>query len=303
MSTLAISSFSLYGNLGPLRLGIRDADGNKQVFEMPMPQNTTLEEFAVDVRERLGLATIEVCQLQVEDDDRRIETLASALRDAGVEVLTMPIDVGSLSTSRGAQLDEDIADIEHWFDVAVSLGATYVRVNAGLADGDDREEDRASLVGALSALADSASSRGLRLLVENHGGASSEPDYLLGLRSDVGADKLGILLDLGNFPPVQQVSQARMSGSPLDDTQIDTDEVYERIAALAPHADLVHAKAYDARSDGRPLLDIDRALGIVADAGYDGSISVEWEGSQDDPWAGTTATAAAVRRAFPNLVG
>lgn len=301
MSHLAISSFSLFGKLGPLRLKIRDGEGNRLDFAMPMRQETTLEQFASDAVAKLGVSTVEICQLQVEDDDQRIENLRASLVADGIRVLTMPIDVGSLSSSRGAHLEEDIADIEHWFDVAQRLGAANVRVNVGLADGHVGDEDRGALVDALTRLSDAASTRGMRLLVENHGGASSQPEYLLTLREEVGADRLGILLDLGNFPPVQNISQARMSGAPVDDLSVNTEEVYRRIAALAPHADLVHAKAYDPRSDGTPLLDIDRALAIVADAGYSGSVTVEWEGSQDDPWAGTAHTAEAVRRAFPAL--
>lgn len=301
MSQLAISSFSLHQKLGPLRLQLRDAEGNRQIFEMPLPQEITLEEFATNVSRSIGSSAIEICQIQLEDDSERIARLRAHLDELGIRVLNMPIDAGNLASSTGAHLEEDIADIEHWLDIAKILGAQYARVNAGLALDDPGEENRDSLVSSLRRLGDSAAARGIKLLVENHGGLSSDPDYLIALQEEVGVEKLGILLDLGNFPPVQGVSQARMSGQPVDDLAVDAEPVYGYIERLAPHAELVHAKAYDTRSDGSPLLDIDRALKIVADAGYSGHVSVEWEGSLGDPWNGTKATADSVRSAFPEL--
>ncbi len=301
MSQIAISSFSLNQKLGPLRLVFRDAEGVKQPFEMPMPQEITLEQFASKVAEDFGVTAIEICQIQLEDDDERIGRLRTELAALNVRVLTMPIDVGSLAVATGDHLEEDVADIEHWLDIAQSFGAVYARVNVGVPHGYEGQEQRESLVASLRRLAAAAAERGLKLLVENHGGSSSDPDYLLALREEVGVNQLGILLDIGNFSPVQDVSVAKLSGKEVDDLAIDAEIVYDHIARLAPHAELVHAKAYDPRSDGTPLLDVDRALKIVADAGYTGSVSVEWEGQKIDPWTGTSATLDAVRRAFPAL--
>jgi hypothetical protein len=67
-----------------------------------------------------------------------------------------------------------------------------------------------------------AGQRGLQLLVANHGGASSDPDILLARREEVGPEILGILLDVGNFEPITDVSLARIlpaarSGSDFED--------------------------------------------------------------------------------------
>ncbi|MEW1813333.1 sugar phosphate isomerase/epimerase family protein [Pseudarthrobacter phenanthrenivorans] len=269
-----------------------------------MPAEHTLEEFAQQVRDRFGLDAVELCQIQFDESSpERVDRLKSSLDNAGVRVLTVPIDVGDLSSDNAGHREEDVAAITRWLDIAQALGARYVRVNTGTPHANGPSDNIDGLVTALSTLADASRRRGLELLIENHGGASSDPEYLLEVQRRVGSDKVGILLDLGNFEPVNQVSMARMLGTEVDDMNIDTEPVYERIARLAPVASLVHAKAYDPRSDGSPLLDLDRALGVVAAAGYAGSISIEWEGQQGDPWIRTQETLDAVRRAFPVLAG
>jgi len=302
VSTIAVSSFSLHRVLGPVRFEVPAAEGGYQEVELPFPREHTLEEFAVLVRDRFGVDAIELCQIQFDSSsDERVEELASALRSAGVRVLTVPIDIGDLAGGSDGERATDVARIERWFTIAHRLGATYVRVNTGSPLVGAQSEDRVGLVTALRALASSAESLGVRLLVENHGGLSSDPDFVLALREEVGPEHLGILLDLGNFEPLITISHARFSGENMADVGLELEPVYDKIARLAPVATLVHAKAYDPASDGSPLLDLDRALGIVAATGYQGSISIEWEGVSGDPWVRTGETVAAVRAAFPNL--
>jgi hypothetical protein len=302
MSTIAVSSFCLYRELGPLYLSGRDAEGQRTVSEFPLPTMLTMAEFIAAVPERFGVFEVELCQIHFQENTRDyIGLLKNALEDAGVSLRALPIDVGNLSDPDPAHRDEDIAEITQWFDVAATLGAEFVRVRIGDGSVDDLREDDSSVVESLNTLADRAESRGLRLLIENHGGASSTPDVLASIIDKVGRTRLGMLLDLGNFEPISEVSTARILGHDADDSSLETEQVYERIAKIAPFASLVHAKAYDPRTDGTPLLDLDRALTIVADAGYTGDVSIEWEGLQGDPWDRTLETMAAVRRVFPDI--
>ena len=300
MSYIAVSSFSLYRELGPLSLSRRDADGVVQVTQFPLPSIHTLEEFVALVPQRLGVSTVELCQMQFGDaSPERIAALRSALQAAEVELLTLPIDLGDLSDP--THTEEDVAAIVLWFDIAQQLGARYVRVRIGSASPEQLRADRSHVVDALRELAAAAYERGLQLLVENHGGASSDPDILLALREEVGPENLGILLDVGNFEPITDVSIARILGGDADDSGLETEHVYDKIARIAPVATLVHAKAHDPKSDGSPLLDLNRALQVVAASAYDGPISIEWEGVDGDPWARTTQTIETVKRVFPTL--
>jgi len=302
MPQLAVSSFSLHSVLGPIAIERRDEDGVLKVKSFDFPQQHTLEEFAALARERLHVSAIELCQIQFDaHDPARIEALRAGLDAAGMRLLTLPIDNGDFGTHDPRWRAEDEARTMAWFRIASTLGARFVRVNAGAPGSTLSDEVRPALVETLRRLGDAAGALGLSLLVENHGGTSSDPAFLLALRDEVGTDRLGLLLDLGNFDPLVSLSHARFADPDCDDAGLDFEPLYARIAALAPHASLVHAKAVDPARDGSPLPNVPRALSIIAAAGYAGDVSIEWEGRRGDPWEKTAEVVAQVRAAFPAL--
>ncbi len=302
MPTLAVSSFSLHSVLGPISIERRDEAGALQAMSFAFPREHTLEEFAAIVRQRLGVSAIELCQIQFDaHDPARIEALRTALDAAGVRLQTLPIDLGDFGGLNPAWRAEDEARTIGWFHIARTLGARFVRVNAGSPGSTLADEARPVLLETLRRLGDAAGDLGLSLLVENHGGTSSDPDFLLDLLDQVGRERLGLLLDLGNFDPLVSLSHARFADPDADDAGLDFEPLYANIARLAPHASLVHAKAVDPARDGSPLPDLPRALKIVADAGYAGDVSIEWEGHRGDPWDMTAQVVAQVRAAFPAL--
>lgn len=294
---VAVSSFSLRQQLGPIRLGYRDAEGNDAEFVLPMPQLIELEEFPALVRERCGVDLIEICQIQFADaSDARIASVRAALDAAGVGLLTVPIDVGNLADpSAEVRRDSETAIIE-WFDIAAKLGLRYVRVNAG--SPLEPRIELAHVVESFDRLADCAAERALGLLVENHGGPSSEPDLLLELIADVGTDRLGLLLDTGNFEPLISYASAAFTGQKASTEGLDFTPVYERVARLAPYAQVVHAKAHEFQGDAHHPVDLGRALGLVKAAGFDGPVTVEYEGNEGDPWQQTARTVQLVREVF-----
>jgi sugar phosphate isomerase/epimerase len=300
MSTIAVSSFSLVSLLGPLHVEYRDANGDLVETTMDIPQQHTIEEFIALTKSRLGVDAVELCQIQLGPlDGTRIDSIRAALDDNGVRLLTVPVDAGDLSGATPEQRIADTERIREWIRVAARLGATYVRVNTGSPTAGSTREDRVGLVEALTILSDEARAQGVELLIENHGGLSSDPEYLLDIREQVGADRVGILLDLGNFEPLIGIAHARLAGGTPDDTDLDTSRVYESIARLAPVASLVHAKAHDPASDGSALYDLGKALAIVAGSGYTGPISIEWEGMLGNPWENVATVLGTVREAFP----
>lgn len=293
---IAVSSFSLRQQLGPIRLGYRDAEGNDAEFVLPMPQVIELEQFPALVRERCDVDLIEICQIQfAAASDSRIEAVRTALDAAGVGLLTVPIDVGNLADPSAQARRESEAAIVSWFDISSRLGSRYVRINAG--SPFQPEIELARVIDSMDRLADSAAERGLGLLVENHGGPSSDPDVLLELLEAVGTDRLGLLLDTGNFEPLITYASAAFTGQQVTE-EFDFAPVYERVERLAPYASVVHAKAHEFRGDAHHPVDLEQALRVVAATGFAGPITVEYEGNDGDPWQQTARTVELVRNIF-----
>lgn len=302
MPYAAVSSFSMHSRLGPIHLETRDDHGVLQPLQFVFPKQYSFKDFAEIAQTKLGVKAIELCQLQFDDVElANVDALRRTLDDRGMKTITMPIDVGDLTAESDIYRSDDVRRIARWFEVGARLGVDFVRVNANSPYGGAGEASK-GVVNALKDLSDQAQKLNLRLLVENHGGSSSNADFMLQLLDDVGRDRLGLLLDLGNFEPLIGVSHARFQGRDAQTDGLDFNPVYESIRRLAPFATLVHAKAIDPGPDGKPLLDLTAALGIVASAGYSGSVSVEWEGQLGDPWERTAETLSIVRSAFPDLL-
>jgi sugar phosphate isomerase/epimerase len=295
---LSVSSYSLRQCLGPIRFAGRGPDGLPASFVWDQPQTMTLFEFPGQVKERLGIEAVEICQFHIaEHTPEYLAKLRRALEAAQVRLINMPIDVGNISDSNPAYREEDLAAIEAWMRAAADLGAEMVRVNASAPRPHAAPAPLEVTVESYRRLVRTAETLGLKLLIENHGGITADPEVIVAIVEAVGPDHLRTLVDIGNFEPLLTLQHDIMQGqAPYE---VDPTPVYASIARIAPYAGLVHAKTYDFDEKGRPrLLDVVRALRVVRDSGYTGPISLEYEGSTGDPWENTRRTADLAREAF-----
>jgi sugar phosphate isomerase/epimerase len=295
---LCVSSYSLRQHLGPIHVMMRGADGQRTAFEWEQPQTMSLLEFPLQVREKLGLDAVEICQFHLpKRTPKYLSQLKRALDDAGVHLINMPIDVGNISDANAAYREEDLAEIEEWMRAAAELGAAMVRVNASAAMADAQLAPIDVTIESYQRLARVATSLGLQLLIENHGGITADPAVIVAIVEAVGPAQLKALVDIGNFEPLLSMQMALFQGQ--TPPEVDATPVYGALAQIAPYAGLVHAKTYDFDEQGQPRhLDVVRALRVVRDTGYAGIISIEYEGHHGDAWQNTRRTVALVEQAF-----
>lgn len=296
MNTLSVSTYSVREQLGPVEFSFTDPTGRDVHVAFPFTKELDLSDFPARARSAFGVDAVETVAFQFAGpDDPELDRFDEQLRAAGVRLINVAIDAGDLLEPDPGKRAADIAEIESWIDRFAAMGSRFVRVNPGSPmvqhDGDAIPH---YLVEALRSLGDYAAARGSRLLVENHGGPSSDPAWMSRLLDEVGADRLGLLLDLGNFDALMLPTMALLfggpDGAPVDPEQVfaglDLSSLYDGIEALAPRAELVHVKAHVVGDDGTVgPVDLDRALGILTAHGYDGPLTVEYEGTGGDPWA------------------
>ena len=306
MTMLSISSYSLREQLGPISLAFTDASGEEQTFAQDFPKLVDITDVPARAAQSFPVTGVEAVAFQFSGlDDPALDAFAAAATDAGLELLNVAVDVGDLVQTDPDRLAADVAELERWITRVADLGFRFVRVNAGSPfSAHHGEVPPARLVEALIDLGGFASDRGIRLLVENHGGPSSDPAWLTDLLDRVGVANLGLLLDLGNFDALLGPLMAAMFGepgaAPVDPfADLDLTTLYEGIDALADRAELVHVKAHHVGHEGAVgPVDLPRALGILSRHGYTGPLTIEYEGTGGDPWANTgrviEATAAAL---------
>jgi sugar phosphate isomerase/epimerase len=305
MTDLSVSTYSLREQLGPTSLVFTGPDGVERTFGAEHEKLFDLHEVPGRIRERYGVERLETVAFQFAGvDDPEIERFGAALRDAGVELLNVAIDDGDLLEADADARAAHVATITAWIERFVGIGARFVRVNPGSPFSPHHgDTPPAHLVDALRGLGELANRLGARLLVENHGGPSSDPAWMNALLDAVGREHLGLLLDLGNFDallaPLMATMLAQPGEQPAGDpfADLDLDPLYDGIDALASRAELVHVKAHEVADDGSiGLVDLDRAVAILHRHGYDGPLTIEYEGSGGDPWAKTGVVLDATRR-------
>jgi sugar phosphate isomerase/epimerase len=305
---MAVSSFSLREQLGPIRFQYRDASGADQVMAMDIPRLLPISDFPRRALDELGVDKVETVGFHFTGlDDPEIPRFEKALADSGVGLLNIALDTGDLLDPDDGRRAGDIAVLKEWIARFAAMGSTFVRVNPGSpATPWGEGPPPARLAAALVELGELARAEGARLLVENHNGPGSDPVWLNALLAEVG-EHCGLLLDLGNLEPLLSALRAATRGQTdpgsLDLAQlmsdVDLGPLYEALEALAPRAELVSVKTNWVAEDGSVgAVDLDRAMGILVSSGYDGILSVEYEGIGGDPWAKTRRVVEAARDAF-----
>ncbi|MGC8760233.1 MAG: sugar phosphate isomerase/epimerase family protein [Bryobacteraceae bacterium] len=155
------------------------------------------------VRERAGLDALEFVNQFFENPTLGyLRRLKHNLADAGVTPVLIMVDEEDPMAGADAA-ERRAAAVAHrkWVDVAHYLGCRAIRCNMRGGEADWRSD-----TGLVARAAESfrdllayARGSGLRILVENHGGASSDPDVLVRLMKEVNDPQFGLLLDLGNW--------------------------------------------------------------------------------------------------------
>ncbi len=209
-------------------------------------------------------------------------------------VLIMVDREGDLSTSDAAKRQQAVENHHKWVDAAAAMGCHAIRVN--LSGSDDPEQWMANSIEGLTSLAMYAKDKGIEVLVENHGGLSSNAALLAQVMEKVGMDNCGTLPDFGNF--------CIRRNDPADNSKgcAEQYDFYQGVRELMPYAKAVSAKSHDFDSAGNETeIDYVKMLGIVKNAGYTGFIGVEYEGNELSEEAGIIATKNLLIDAAKNL--
>ena len=179
-------------------------------------------------------------------------------------VLIMCDREGNLGDPDAAARTQAVENHYKWVEAAQFLGCHSIRVNA--ASSGTWDEQRALAADGLRRLSTFAADYGLNVIVENHGGLSSNGQWLSSVIRDVGRDNIGTLPDFGNF---------FISRQPVEEY-----DRYQGVSELMPFARGVSAKSYGFDDAGNETtIDYRRMMRIVLDAGYRGRVGVEWEGT------------------------
>lgn len=234
-------------------------------------------DFVVTAKKDFGIEAVEYVNQFFKDkagDSKYLDEMNKRAKDAGVKQLLIMIDgEGAIGDPDAAKRTQAVTNHYKWVEAAKYLGCHSIRVNAQ--SKGSREEQMKLAAEGLSQLSEFAATHGMNVLVENHGGLSSDGKWLSGVMNLVKMDNCGTLPDFGNFG---------LGGGKEYDR-------YQGVAELMPFAKAVSAKSHDFDSQGNEThTDYRRMMKIVLDAGYRGYVGIEYEGSKQSEPDGIKAT-------------
>ena len=188
-------------------------------------------------------------------------------------------------------VEAEIDRLKGQVDIAATLGAPSMRHDA-TGGFPDRANNLSDFIEALPIVAKGyagvtkyAVDKGVKTMIENHGFFFQDSNRLEALLNKVDHPNFGVLIDIGNFLCADE-------------------EPTQAVKRLAPYAFHVHAKDFHIKcpaSDpgegwfrsrgGVPLrgaivghgnVDTKRCIELLKEGGYDGYLSIEFEGMEDN---------------------
>jgi sugar phosphate isomerase/epimerase len=256
----------------------------------------TARSFGID-----GVEYVNQMFFDKAEDKAYLAEMKKRQDDEGVKGLLIMVDrEGNLGEPDEAKRSTAVSNHLKWLDAAASLGCHSLRVNAASNAKLTYDEQMKLAADGLHRLCLEADKRNLFVVVENHGGLSSNALWLTSVMKMADHPRVGILPDFGNFY-----------------TNRETGELYNPYKGLREFMPWVKqgmsAKAYDwdtgagpffteDRREGREMtLDFERLLKIVVAAGYRGYIGIEYEGDAHTEMDGIARTKRALEEVRAKL--
>ncbi|QDU90202.1 Xylose isomerase-like TIM barrel [Pirellulimonas nuda] len=214
------------------------------------------------------------------NDTAYLSQLKARCDDLGVHSLLIMCDgEGQLGDPDSAAREKSVENHYRWVEAANLLGCHSIRVNA--ASSGSYEEQQKLAADGLARLGEFAEGHNINVLVENHGGLSSNGKWLAGVMEKADRPNVGTLPDFGNFYEYDR---------------------YEGVAELMPYAKAVSAKSHVFDDKGNESqIDYFKMMKIVLEAGYRGFVGVEWEGKTPDEYEGIRLTKQLLERVRDSL--
>lgn len=245
-------------------------------------------DFPVKAKNDFGISAVEYVNQFFKDkakDSAYLAELKKRCDDNGVtSVLIMCDGEGAMADIDPKKRKEAVENHYKWVEAAKYLGCHSIRVNC-YGEGTEEEVAKAGMDG-LHALSEFASQSNINVIVENHGGFSSNGAWLSKVIAGVNLPNCGTLPDFGNFCLKRD-----------KDACVDNYDRYKGVTEMMPFAKGVSAKSYDFDENGSCLeTDYAKMLPIVKAAGYTGHIGIEYEGSKLSEEDGIRATKKLLER-------
>lgn len=255
-------------------------------------------DFPATAKNEFGINAVEYVNQFFADkaeDKSYLDEMNSRCNDLGVDQILIMVDgEGGLAVLDDAERTKAIENHYKWVEAANHLGCHSIRVNA-FGQGT-REETKKAAVDGLGRLSEFAKDYNINVIVENHGGYSSDGKWLADVMKEVDMDNCGTLPDFGNF------CIKRGGDSPWEGECVEEYDMYKGVKELMPYAKGVSAKSFDFDKEGyETTIDFTKMFTIIKTSGFTGHVGIEYEGNELSEREGIMATKKLLMRVGKEL--
>jgi sugar phosphate isomerase/epimerase len=250
-------------------------------------------DFPEIAKKQFGINAVEYVNQFFKDkanDTAYLNELLKRCKDNGVTNHLIMIDgEGEMGSTEEKERMKAVENHYKWVDAAKYLGCRTIRVNAY--GKGTKEEVQKAAVESLVTLGEYGEKAGINIIVENHGGYTSDGDWLLATIKKVDRKNVGILPDFANF------CIRRETGDLYSGKCVEEFDKYEAVAEWMPYVKGVSAKTIDFDAAGNCVeTDYTRMMKIIKDSGFKGYLGIEYEGDQFSEDEGIKKTKALLER-------
>ena len=274
---ISLAEWSLHNTLfGDARekLGYdKFAEGLRKDSRGTMTGRISHLDFPVVARNEFGIDAVEYVNqffLDKATDEKYLKELSNICSQEGVRSRLIMIDMeGRLASSVKEERSTAVNNHLKWINAAAFLGCQSIRVNL-YGEGSAEEQEKFA-VESLVRLVEYGDKHNVDIIVENHGGYSSDPEWLIRVMKEVNHPRVGTLPDFGNFP--------------------DDADKYTAVKMMMPFAKGVSAKSTKFDEKGNESnVDYKKMMEIVFEAGYNDYVGVEYSGPAETEYDGIRKT-------------
>lgn len=271
--------------LGTLGLAYSSPTYNKKISLAQWSLHRTIKikkelspnDFSIKARE-MGFDAVEYVsslywnELKSRSIAKITRELVSKSNDNDIKNLLIMVDgEGDLAAKNNYKREKAIENHVKWIEMAHELGCHSIRVNL---NGEKEKKNWIEYSSkSLTKLCSFARKDKINIIVENHGGLSSNAKLLAKVMKEVNLDNCGTLPDFGNFCIEKEDPNNYFSNC------INEYDKYLGMEELMPYAKAVSAKSFDFNNNGEEsTIDFKRIIDIVSSFKYKGYYGIEYEG-------------------------
>ena len=273
-SLAAVATGSCVNSKKELKLSLAQYSLHRSLFKRPGYKEMDSLDFP-KVTRSMGIGAVEYVAHFFPDkkpDMKFTKEMLKRSKDFGVENLLIMVDRnGDLGDPDKAKRKLAVETHMKWVEAASVLGCHSIRVNAR--SKGNAGEQRKLLADGLRSLCEQSDSYGIDIIMENHGGLSSNGEWLSSVVDATKHPRCGTLPDFGNF---------------WDYKTKKLYDPYKGVEAMLPHAKAVSAKSFDlvpgikyrmVHPRFKFEIDFERMMKLTIASGYKGYIGIEYEGA------------------------